>query len=180
MIGPEAADTLAAKMGPRMRQLTDYDWYRRTLELVQQRHAGKTDKLGWPYYEHFTNVAERLVRLFPGATRAQIEAALLHDALEPGNLTAEELSRQGFSDETLRILKRITLPTDGRSYQQYVDDLVKTGDLEAIQVKLADNLDAYEFYSTRTDAASKQALEEKFEPARRALQEGLGAEAGRS
>lgn len=156
-----------------MRNVADQDWYKETVEFVRQRHVGKTDKLGWPYYEHFTKVAERLVRLFPEATRSQIEAALLHDALEPGNCTVEDLEARGYGEDTIRILQRITLPTDDRPYQAYIEGLVATGDLAAVQVKLADNLDAYEFYSTRPDELAKRMLRERFEPARRALQDAL-------
>src|SRR5690242_12402682 len=110
------------------------DWYRTALELVKERHAGKADKLGWPKYEHFERVADRLVRFFPDATPAQVQAALLHDALEPGESSIDALSRRGVSPDAIAILEKIKLPTDGRDYLQYIRDLVATGDVSAIQV----------------------------------------------
>jgi (p)ppGpp synthase/HD superfamily hydrolase len=149
------------------------DWYRSALELVKERHTGKLDKLGWPKSEHFERVADRLVRLFPSATPAQIQAALLHDALEPGESSIAILRQRGIGEDTIAILEKIKLPTDSRDYLQYIKDLVATGDISAIQVKLADNLDAFEFYSTRSDTESKQILQDRYEPARRMLQAGL-------
>ena len=148
-------------------------WYRSTLAFVQKRHEGKVDKLGWPYYQHFERVADRLIRLFPDASQAQIQAALLHDALEPGECSAEELKTEGIVSDAIAIIQRISLPQDGRTYLEYVRDLVASGDVAAVKVKLADNLDAVEFYSTRTDPESKQILETRYEPSRKMLQEGL-------
>ncbi len=138
-------------------------------------HQGKADKLGWPYYQHFERVADRLIRLFPNATQAQVQAALLHDALEPEGCSIEELQAEGIVPEAMPVIQRKSLQQDGRSYLEYVKDLVATGDVAAVQVKLADNLDAVEFFSTRTDPGSKHILETRYEPSRKKLQEGLSA-----
>ena len=66
--------------------------------------------------------------------------------------------------EALRILRHITLPTDGRPYLQYIADLGATGDREAIEVKLADNLDATEYHSTRATAESRAIMAETYDP----------------
>ncbi len=151
----------------------DQDWYRAAIALVRQRHGGKTDALGHPYHLHFERVADRLMRLFPRASRGQVEAALLHDALEPGAGTPLDIAAIGLDEEAVRIIRHITLPTDGRSYLQYVADLAATGDVAAVEVKLADNLDATEFYSTRTDAAAMALLADRYDPSRRLLQQAL-------
>jgi (p)ppGpp synthase/HD superfamily hydrolase len=156
-----------------MRSLKSEPWYQATLAFVQKRHEGKVDKLGWPYYQHFERVADRLVRLFPDASQAQVQAALLHDALEPEECSAEELRTEGVTPDAITIIRRISLPQDGRTYLEYVRDLIASGDVSAVQVKLADNLDAVEFYSTRTDPESKHILETRYEPSRKMLQEGL-------
>jgi (p)ppGpp synthase/HD superfamily hydrolase len=149
------------------------DWYKSALELVRRRHKNQLDPLGWSFSMHFERVANRLIRLFPDATRAQVEAALLHDALQPGNCSTNELREKGITEHAIEIIETITLPTDGRSYLEYVADLVATANLAAIQVKLADNLDAFEYYSTRTSDEAKKLLETKFEPSRRMLQDAL-------
>ena len=153
--------------------IEDQDWYRTARDSVRQRHVGKVDKLGAPYHDHFERVAQRLLRLFPNASRAQVEAALLHDALEPGESDAEALARLGVSPEGIAIVQRISLPRDDRSYLQYAADLAASGDVAAIEVKLADNLDATEFYSTRATAEALKMITDQYDPSRRILQEGL-------
>src|SRR5690606_11422558 len=88
-------------------------WFRTVFAFVKKRHDGKTDELGRPYYQHFERVANRLVMRFPGASPAQVQAALLHDAFEPGGTEPAALRANGASDEAIRIIERITLPTDG-------------------------------------------------------------------
>lgn len=148
-------------------------WYRAAWQLVLQRHRGHVDRLGRPAEEHFTRVARRLGSMFPNATRAQVEAALLHDALEPGGFTLEQLVSSGLLPETLRILRNIQLPVDGRSYLQYIHDLVATGDVEAIQVKLADNADAFDVYSAIGGVEGETRLNEQYIPSRDILRRGL-------
>jgi len=157
-----------------MRTVQDQPWYLAAMTFVRTRHNGRVDALGAPYYQHFERVAHRLMRLYPQATRGQIEAALLHDMLEPDG-QPEALDALHLDPEAVRILGRITLPTDGRSYLQYAADLAASGDVAAIQVKLADNLDATEFYSTRSDAAAQKMVLDQYDPARRILQSGLVA-----
>ena len=99
-------------------------WYQSTLAFVQARHQGRVDKLGgWPDYQHFERVADRLIRLFPQATQAQVQAALLHDALEPKGCSIEELLAHGVTAEAIAIIHHISLPQDGRSYLAYIQDL---------------------------------------------------------
>ena len=156
-----------------MTGIHEEDWYESALNFVRRRHENQVDPLGWDFSMHFERVASRLIRLFPSATRAQVEAALLHDALEPGNCSTKELRAQGITEQAIDIIETITLPADGRSYLRYVADLVATGSLAAIQVKLADNLDAFEYYSTRNSDEAKRLLATKFEPSRRMLQNAL-------
>ncbi len=101
----------------------------------------------------------------------------MYDALEPGNCSTTEFREQGITEEAIHLIETITLPTDGRSYLRHVEDLVATRKLAAIQVKLADNLDAFEYYSTRTSDEAKNLLETKFEPSRRMLQDALSTAA---
>jgi (p)ppGpp synthase/HD superfamily hydrolase len=159
-----------------MQEVQDQNWFRAAMALVRSRHGDRVDALGAPYYQHFERVALRLMRLFPQATRGQIEAALLHDALEPAGEPVD-LAALDLDAEAIRIIQRITLPLDGRSYLQYAADLAATGDLAAIQVKLADNLDATEFYSTRADPSAQQMVLSQYDPTRRILQNALIAAA---
>lgn len=148
-------------------------WYVETLDLVKRRHAGKQDKVGRPYYQHFERVADRLLQTVPDATRGQVQAALLHDALEPGEMSVAELQQNRIDPDAVRIIQRITLPTDGRDYLQYITDLAAAGDVQAIQVKLADNADAIANYTADGSEAAQTMLEQRFLPSRRILLQSL-------
>ena len=148
-------------------------WYEATLGLVKQRHGGKQDKVGRPYYQHFERVTDRLLRSVPDATRAQVQAALLHDALEPGEMSVADLWRVGIDDEVIGLIQAITLPTDDRSYMQYIADLAGTRNIAAIQVKLADNADAVANHQADGSPNSKQTLEQTYLPARQMLLQAL-------
>jgi (p)ppGpp synthase/HD superfamily hydrolase len=148
-------------------------FYATALTLVKRRHPGTLDRLGRPAFEHFVRVARTLAHLEPAASRAQLEAALLHDAFEPGGYTERELLAAGLQPRALAIIHLVTLPTDGRPYQAYIDGLCASGDLPAIQVKLADNLDAFETFTALGAPASLALLAQQYVPARRALEEAL-------
>ncbi len=150
------------------------DWYQRAWALVLKRHAGRTDQLGRPYREHFSRVAQQLLQRFPEGTPAQVQAALLHDALEPG----------GGLDEGVLLGAGIDLrpwPSSGASpspreeapYQQYIAALCASGDVAAIRVKLADNLDAFALYTALGDEGSLELVRTKYVPARRDLEAAL-------
>ncbi|GAA4250787.1 HD domain-containing protein [Azospirillum formosense] len=66
------------------------NWHRKTLELAKALHAGQVDKAA-PYWLHLGRVAQRLVKRFPDATKAQVQAALLHDAIENAGVTPDQL-----------------------------------------------------------------------------------------
>jgi (p)ppGpp synthase/HD superfamily hydrolase len=148
-------------------------WYQRALAYVVARHAGKTDPFGEPTWRHFERVASRLCARFPAASRAQVEAALVHDALEPDGVTPDALRAAGITEAAIALVRRITLPTDGRDYLQYVADLVASGDLAAIAVKLADNLDALDVYARLDGAAARDLLEHRYKPSRALLEAAL-------
>lgn len=153
----------------------DEPWYQAAVALVRQRHADASDKLGRPMVQHFERVAQRLLDLFPQATPAQIQAALLHDAFEPGGFGEAQLLEAGISPQAIGMIRRITLPTDDRTYLQYAADLAASGDSQAVQVKLADNLDAIDLFSTIGTAQALARVREQYLPSRAIL---LGALAG--
>lgn len=121
-------------------------WYSEAWALIEARHAGKVDRLQRPSSDHFPRVMLRLLSLNPYASTAQLQAALLHDALEPGHYTRRQLLDKGVLPQAVQIIERISLPQDGRSYLQYIDDLAASDNVEAKEVKLADNYDAYDLF----------------------------------
>lgn len=148
-------------------------WYRAAWALVLARHGADVDRLGRPSAEHFVRVANRLTAMFPQATPAQIQAALLHDAFEPGGCSAADLRTAGIAEAAIRMIEAITLPRDGRSYLRYSQDLAASGDLQAIQVKLADNADALDLFGGLGTAEGRARVEAQYLPARAAMLAGL-------
>lgn len=154
-----------------MNAIESQPWYLQTLELVKRKHAGRQDQFGRDYYEHFVRVGRHLLERFPQATPDQVQAALLHDAFEPdGALDETTLRSHGVTPRAIEIIRRITLPTDGRSYLDYIRDLCASGDTESIQVKLADNIDAFAVFGALGTAEAKEMIERQYVPARGMLE----------
>ncbi|MGI3171596.1 HD domain-containing protein [Pseudooceanicola sp. C21-150M6] len=110
-----------------------------TRAWVRDLHLGQTDKAGRPYVEHVLRVHQRLTGLFPDASPDAEHAALLHDAIEDCDVSAGELRRRGYSDQTVSIVEAVTKRPDiEQTYAERIDHLARTGPLGAIQVKIAD------------------------------------------
>lgn len=110
-----------------------------TQAWVRDLHHGQTDKAGQPYAEHVLRVHARLLSLFPDASADVEHAALLHDAIEDCDVTADNLRRLGYSDETIRIVEAVTKRPDGeQTYAERIEHLARCGRLGALQVKIAD------------------------------------------
>ncbi len=103
-------------------------------QLAAQLHTGQVDKAGRPYIEHLTRVFLR-VQAAGGVLIQQI-AALLHDVIEDGHATADDLVRiAGVPVEAVEIVVTLSRRAD----QPYLDYLatVKASPRAAL-VKLAD------------------------------------------
>lgn len=84
-----------------------------TQAWVHDLHHGQTDKAGQPYVDHVLRVHSRLLSLFPDASADVEHAALLHDAIEDCDVTADNLRRRGYSDAKIRIVEAVTKRPDG-------------------------------------------------------------------
>lgn len=153
----------------------DQDWYRCAWELIQEKHCTtKADQLKRPAVLHFPRVMLRLLSLQPMATVAQLQAALLHDALEPGHYHEDDLLKRGVDPEAIRIISRIALPQDGRSYLDYIGDLASSSDRQAKEVKLADNYDAYDLYLRVGTKNGLDRVQTQYHPSVLCLRSALG------
>jgi len=137
--------------------------YAVALNLVH-RHDGALDFFGLPKPDHFERVAANLLRIFPAANPAQIQAALLHDALEPDNLSIEILYDTGVLPDAIRMIQQVTLPQPEGDYLAYICRLIKSGDMEAMQVKLADNIDAVNLLRKGLAPEASHLLEGRYLP----------------
>ena len=108
----------------------DNDVYK-ALELVTKLFKHDTDKGGHPYLLHLLYVYRHVY------TEDEKVVALLHDVMEDKKITEEELLYLGFSKkivDDINILTRIK-PME---YNDYIENIIKNGSAEALNVKLAD------------------------------------------
>ena len=103
----------------------------KALEISTELFKNDVDKGGLPYslhllyvYRHVDSINEKVV-------------ALLHDTMEDKKVTDKDLLDIGFPKkivDDIKILTRVK-PTE---YNDYIDNIVKNGSVEALHVKLAD------------------------------------------
>lgn len=149
-------------------------WFREALEFAKILHHGQVDKAGAPYWMHLERVARRLVERFPDATKAQLQAALLHDAIEDAGVTPDDLRGAGIEEEAIAAIQLVSrnLDPDG-PYLDWIRRIVATGNVTAIRVKLADNLDNSDPARVAALAAGPRMVAEKYAPARAILEQAL-------
>ena len=113
-----------------------------TVAWIKQLHAGQTDHAGKPYANHPQRVAHNVRRVFPDCSDDVVMAALLHDVIEDCGITATDLKQKNYSPACIEIVSLVTKnPQDERDYQDIIDDLITSGNREAMMVKIADNMD---------------------------------------
>lgn len=111
--------------------------------LAAEIHAGQTyDKVcGESFYDgHLVPVAangERLCQI-TGQSRLVVPALWLHDGVEDGRATLEEMGERGIISPVLRIVDLLTRDRQHQTYRQYMRGIVD--DPEAALGKLADSL----------------------------------------
>ena len=104
----------------------------RAIELAVQAHAGQEDLPGEPYITHPMRVMLSLADQGDHAVRM---VGILHDAVERGSITFDDLKREGFAVDVIRGIELMT-HDDATSYEDYVVALARHP--LARRVKLAD------------------------------------------
>ncbi len=83
------------------------------IEIASRAHAGVRDKQGQPYILH-------PIRVMMGVESEEAKiVAVLHDVVEDTAVTLETLAGEGFSEQVLEALRRVT-HGESQSYAQYV------------------------------------------------------------
>jgi len=102
--------------------------------VMAEAFRGMHDREGVPTYVHSINVS---IMLGPQATSAERAIAYLHDVLEDTEWTVSMLKARGVP---LKIIDSVVLLTrdNVHSYEEYIDNLLASGDSAAINVKIAD------------------------------------------
>ena len=120
--------------------------YNQALEFAKLAHHGQKRLSGEPFVNHPMAVAKTLQDWRLDETT--IVAGLLHDTVEDGGATREDLVKE-FGEETARLVDGVTKITQirltGQTDQAFVENLrkmilVMASDLRVVFVKLADRL----------------------------------------
>lgn len=88
------------------------------------------------YYEHVSRVAISLSKRY-GEDTFLVNLAYMHDMIEDDLITNEELKERGYSQEFLDSLSLLTRKKED-SYEQYIQKLIDSEDINALRVKRAD------------------------------------------
>jgi (p)ppGpp synthase/HD superfamily hydrolase len=104
---------------------------KKAMRIAFYAHKEQVDKTGMPYIYHPFHLAEQM------HDEVSVCAALLHDTVEDTEITFDELTAQGMTDEIVEVVRLLT-HVDGISYMDYVRAIKESGNATAIAIKLAD------------------------------------------
>ncbi|CAM4169626.1 HD domain-containing protein [Saccharibacillus endophyticus] len=85
----------------------------RAIALAAQYHEGQTDKGGRPYVFH------PLRLMLKALTEEEQIAAVLHDTIEDTDLTLDDLRKEGFSDEIVEAIDRLSRREE-ETYHEFI------------------------------------------------------------
>lgn len=123
------------------------DDYLKAAIIVRRLFKDKTDKSGKPYIGHLKRVSDSLDNY------KQKVAGLLHDVVEDTDITCRDLVEIGFSLDIVRIVYLVTKPIiDDKNltkeeklalYEKEIDEIIISGNNDAIMLKEKDMTDNY-------------------------------------
>lgn len=102
--------------------------------LAVEAHRGQLDKGHNPYILHPLRV------MLAQSSDVQMMIAVLHDAVEDGGITLQDLAGQGYPNEVVKGVKAITR-NENQSYEEYLE-VIMENDI-VIPVKIADVKDNF-------------------------------------
>lgn len=138
--------------------------YKKAVWIAQEAHKGQTDKGGNPYIEHPLYVASQV-----DTTELKI-VAVLHDALEDSDVTAEDLRREGFPEHVVEAITVLT-HEDGNE-EAYLDYIRRvSGNAMAAAVKRADLLHNMDISRIPNPTEKDKKRRAKYERAYQLLEE---------
>ena len=101
------------------------------LQIAIQAHSGQTDRQGEPYILHPLAVG------LAGETDEQRAAGFLHDVVEDSDFTFDDLLNRGISSGVVNALRLLTHDKHV-TYQQYIQNIIDSGNPIALSVKYND------------------------------------------
>lgn len=102
--------------------------------IAERVHATQKRRDGQPYMNHIREVVEGV-----SSPEARM-VAYLHDTMEDGGITSEQLRAEGIPERVIEAVNALTRPPPAEqrmTYQEYIEQIVKPNDL-AREVKIAD------------------------------------------
>ncbi len=145
---------------------SESDQLEKAIGIALDAHRGQQDKAGAPYILHPLRIMLRM------ENETEMIVAVLHDVVEDSRWTIEDLRKEGFSEEVLAAVDRLTHRA-GESYEAYIAGL--EGNAIARKVKIADLEDNIDLRRRKGLMAVEGARVEKYQRAWRRL---TGREAG--
>lgn len=148
-----------------------------TAQLALEKH-------GIVYYGHLVRVNgyfRELAALLPPGLLTVDELrdgdllAYLHDIVEDGYLTYDDLRALGYSERVIKLVKALTRDPAKEVYQTKIEAIATSGDLVRILVKLADNRDNSTDARIEDLPPEKRSIIKRYRRARRTLFNGLKA-----
>lgn len=115
----------------------------KAIAIAAQAHQGQKDKVGAPYILHPLRMMLKM------DDEKEMIAAILHDVVEDTDWTLRDLAKEGFSEEVLEAVDRLTRRAE-ESYEEFIER-IKPNPI-ARNVKLADledNMDIRRFGNMR-------------------------------
>lgn len=113
----------------------------RAIQLAAVYHAGQFDKMGKPYILHPLRV---MTSLGLDVTDSHRIVAVLHDAIEDTELTAEMLREEGYTEEVITAILLLTKPHDKYRFDEdeYYRKIMQNTLARPVKIRdLEDNMD---------------------------------------
>ena len=101
------------------------------IRIAVNAHDGMKDMVGNPAVAHVLAVG------LMGKTVAEQKAGFLHDVVEDSSITIDDLRAEGVEEDVLTAVDLLT-HRPSMNYEDYVRNIVLSGNQTAIQVKLND------------------------------------------
>ena len=122
------------------------------VRIAVNAHDGMKDMVGNPAVQHVLAVG------LMGKTETEQKAGFLHDVVEDQDITIDDLRAEGVEEDVLAAVDLLT-HRPGMSYEDYVKNIVLSGNKTAIQVKLNDphhNLHRAELALATLDTSTRE------------------------
>ena len=133
-----------------------------TIILATTLHAGQEDRAGKPYILHVLRV------MLAMQTDEERLVALLHDVVEDGHATLEDLRARGYTAAIVEAVDTISRrKAAGETYRAFIERV--SANALARRVKLADLRDNLGRLSEVADPAAVASLRQRYEDALRVL-----------